>query len=230
MAPASTDSNGGGIDNEGTLTVDQCTFANNSAPGSTVGLGEEAPGGGIYSDGTLSVTDSTFENNSALFGGAINSAYGTVTTITDSTIKCNTATYIVLSEFDQAVGGEGGGVASSGNLTITSSTITGNTANLYGQSIGGSGGGIFGGGNLTINSCLIANNTASDSDTDSTSSGGGVQFQGSYLTVANSMFSGNQATSFGPIGRALLSPGAIIRQYPLPTPRSYRTRWLDIIL
>ena len=48
VAPASTQSNGGGIDDEGTLTVDQCTFTNNSAPGGN--------GGAIEGDGALTVT------------------------------------------------------------------------------------------------------------------------------------------------------------------------------
>jgi len=53
---------GGGVDNEGTLTVTNCTFSNND------GL----DGGAIYNDGMLTVTNSTFSNNqSTVEGGAI---------------------------------------------------------------------------------------------------------------------------------------------------------------
>ena len=44
VAPASTQSNGGGILDEGTLTVDQCTFTNDSAPGGNGGRIEDDGG------------------------------------------------------------------------------------------------------------------------------------------------------------------------------------------
>ena len=52
-----TADSGGGIDNDGTLTVTNSTIANNSA-----GYGD---GGGIYNAGTMTVTNSTIANNSA---------------------------------------------------------------------------------------------------------------------------------------------------------------------
>jgi hypothetical protein len=54
--------NGGGIFNEGTLTVANCTFQNNQAN----------TGGAIFNNGTqMTVTGSTFNLNTAGGGGAI---------------------------------------------------------------------------------------------------------------------------------------------------------------
>src|SRR5581483_8799794 len=55
--------NGGGVHNDGTLTIINCTFAgNHTSAGGIHG------GGGIYNDGTLTVTGSSFLNNSANSG------------------------------------------------------------------------------------------------------------------------------------------------------------------
>ena len=48
---------GGGIYNDGTLTVSNSTFAGNSA--------SSGSGGGIYNHGTVTVSNSTFSGNSA---------------------------------------------------------------------------------------------------------------------------------------------------------------------
>ena len=58
---------GGGIRNDGTLSVRNCTFFDNEATGNGVG------GGAIHNAGVLTVESSTFENNDALLGqgGAI---------------------------------------------------------------------------------------------------------------------------------------------------------------
>ena len=77
-----TNGTGGGINNDGTLTVTNCTIANNSA----------AFGGGIYNDGILTVTGSTIESNSATeFGGGIDNADGGTVTLTSTTVAKNSA-------------------------------------------------------------------------------------------------------------------------------------------
>ncbi len=101
--------NGGGIYNDGTLTVTDSTFWGNNA----------TYGGGIYNytSCTLTVTNSTFWDNAAatVGGGIIN--YGTLT-VTNSTFSDNTATT-----------DEGGGIGNiAGTLTVTNSTFVGNTA------------------------------------------------------------------------------------------------------
>lgn len=122
---------GGGIYNayDGTLTVTNATFSNNSAI---------FGGGGIYNDGgTLTVTNATFSSNSARFGGGIYN-YGMLT-VTNATFSSNSATY-------------GGGVYSFDTLTVTNSTFSGNSATT-------SGGGVYNTAVLTLKNTLIANST-----------------------------------------------------------------------
>jgi hypothetical protein len=78
---------GGGILNQGTLTLTGVTVQNNTASG-----GANAAGGGIFSSGTLAVQDSTIRNNLAVahvadilgdggdaFGGGVEVSGGTAT-------------------------------------------------------------------------------------------------------------------------------------------------------
>ncbi len=104
---------GGGILNEGDLTVTNCNLFGNSA---ALGLG-----GGVDSTGTLALNDSAVFGNSASYGGGIYS-HGAMT-VSNSTISGNTALY-------------GGGVANYDTLTVTSSTLSSNSAS-------NDGGGIF---------------------------------------------------------------------------------------
>jgi Pectinesterase len=92
---------GGGISNEGTLTVLNSTLADNSA--GTFG------GGGILNEGTLTVLNSTFSDNSAHDGGGIANFDGTLTVL-NSTFSDNSAD-------------DGGGIANSGTLTVQNSTL-----------------------------------------------------------------------------------------------------------
>ena len=118
---------GGGIYNQGTLTVTNSTLSGNSA-----GAGG---GGGIMNDGrfgsaaTMTITNSRLSGNSASAGGGIlNSATspGSATlTITNSTLSGNSAS-----------GGGGiynlGDSSGSATLTITNSTLSGNSATYGG--------------------------------------------------------------------------------------------------
>src|SRR5262249_158524 len=61
-------SDGGGIFNEGTLTVTNSTFSGNVASNR---------GGGIFNSGTLTITNSTFSGNNVVGGGgAIDNNFG----------------------------------------------------------------------------------------------------------------------------------------------------------
>ena len=105
---------GGGINNDFTLTVTNCTFSGNSA----------LRGGGIKSEGSLTVTNSTFSGNSASDGGGGILNFSTAT-ITNCTFSGNsTATFI------------GGGIDNVGTLTVTNNTFSGNSAGLGGGGIG----------------------------------------------------------------------------------------------
>ena len=141
----SSPNNGGGIYNNGTLTVSNSTISNNYASNF---------GGGIYNYdalAVLAVTDSTISFNSAIIdGGGVNSL-GTLS-VTNSAITHNNAN----------VGG--GGIYSSGALTMTDGTISHNSAN--------NGGGLY---NFPLDSSLSVTVTGSTfSDNSATVCGGGM--------------------------------------------------------
>ncbi len=124
---------GGGIVNNGTLTLTDSTLSGNHA--SALG-----GGGGIGNGGTLTVTNSTLSGNTAGHGGAIDNVPGGTVTVTNSTLSGNTAT-------------TGGGIANTGGtVTVTNSTLSGNTANV------GFGGGIVNsGGTVSLLATIVAN-------------------------------------------------------------------------
>jgi hypothetical protein len=173
---------GGGILNEGTLSVTRTVFAGNSAT--------LYDGGGIHNSGTLTVTDSTFLGNSAGdWGGAISSYYkgvaGSATlTVTNSTFSGNSAA-------------DGAGIFNDHTGTLTNSTFSGNSAT-------GPGGGIRNVGALTVTNSTISGNTAGSGDGISTGAG--------TTTLRNTIVAGNGAgeNCDGPIvdgGRNQQHPG-----------------------
>ena len=108
------DTFGGGILNDGTLTLTDSTVSGN-------GNGNDA-GGGIYNNGgTMTIADSTIANNTASYGGGIVNR-GTMTVIA-STISGNTCT---------SSGCGNGGIFSGGGYTATlgATIVAGNTGQL----------------------------------------------------------------------------------------------------
>jgi hypothetical protein len=141
-ATVSYGSDGGGIYNEGTLTLTHSAVSGNAAEGA---------GGGILNAGTLTLTQSTVSGNTAnVGGGGIFNIRGWPTylgtlMLADSTVSGNTA------------GSSGGGGIHSidGTVMLTNSTVSGNTANL--------GGGILSGGRgatLTLTNSTVSGNSA----------------------------------------------------------------------
>jgi|GEM_PF-3544995 len=196
---------GGGILNNGQLTVNGCYISHNTADygggicntysnkatikGSSI-LENKAStnGGGIYSDGTVILTGSTVSKNAAAYGGGIvNDATISVLSIASSTISENTASSI-------------GGICNYGTMDITGSTISGNSgggiSQLWGKAkvmdstISGNsadfGGGIYvcGGSLFVGGKTQITNNLAR------LGYGGGVYFSSSSGSVT---FSGTEA-------------------------------------
>jgi CSLREA domain-containing protein len=175
---------GGGINNQGTLSITNVNVANNNAT---------SEGGGIENGYTLIVTNSTFSNNNALnygVGGAISS--GGPLTITNSTFSGNSAR-------------QGGGIFSNGSLNVTDSTFSNNTAINYGV-----GGGIYNMNTLTVTNSTFSGNTAGseggaiDNDdvltvTNSTFSGNSANSWGAALyndgsaTLTNSIFASSSS-------------------------------------
>ena len=175
-----SNSNGGGIANDGVLTISNAVVQNNASSGATQG------GGGIFNAGTLTVTNVDIVNNTTVAsGGGINATQGTVV-IDDSRISGNSATR------------NGGGIFINGGVTITVSgtTIDGNSSpgNLGQEGLGG---GIFNFGSLTLDKSTVEGNSAQG--------GGGIYNEGtqsptspvaSTLIVTNSTLSNNTATAF----------------------------------
>ena len=125
---------GGGIFSSDELTLDECTVTNNTARGD---------GGGISSGGALTVVDTTISDNSVVNagGGGISEfaeIKSTPMTLTGCTISGNTAPGIA-------------GIFSYNHATLTNCTISGNTAS-------GSVGGVFVEAACTFDACTISDN------------------------------------------------------------------------
>jgi hypothetical protein len=172
-------SNGGGLyNNDGTVTIADCSISGNSA----------GTGGGLYNyNATMTIANSMLSDNSASYGaGLYNNCYNdnpmlTITspvTITGSTISNNSA-----ASSGGGLENNNGGLPTNngGILSIADCTISGNSASL--------GGGLHSyGGTVTV-----ANSTISD---NSVVNGGGlycVGKVGSTVTIAGSTISDNSA-------------------------------------
>jgi hypothetical protein len=182
MITGGNDGLGGGIINEGTLTLKNSTVSGNSAV---------YMGGGIFNNsGRLTLNNSTVTGNVATAhggddagGGGIYNSYGALT-ITNSIISGNSA--------PQA---NGGGIFNEGTLSVANSTISGNGVYYSGGGVFTSGPAVFDnslisgnewngianyGAALTITNSAISNNT-----------GSGIYNSGGNLNIANSKISGN---------------------------------------
>jgi hypothetical protein len=206
---------GGGIFNEGSLTVDHCTITDNGYTRGNWASGPMTHGGGIYSSGDLTGISSTISGNEANAGAGIYldnkgiSPSGLKAEITDSKISANIAA------------NGGGGIYNNGaHLILTGSEITGNGAHYYGTGGGGianmnigvvemvsgtvSGNSAFDGsgvknyGTFTMKGGSISQNKAYSAPAGiwATSSGGGVDNSGTFNLEGGSI-SGNYAHSGG---------------------------------
>ena len=166
---------GGGIYNEGTLSLALCVVQGSVAQGdagvngSVTGGGKGGFGGGIYNAGTLAVDSCTLVNNKAVggsggtsipdgfiggggggagLGGGIFNAISATVQIRSSTIASNTTTGGAggIGSF-----GGGGGAGLGGGIFNNQGTLTMSNSTLSGnQSTGGGGGGITGGGGAAM--------------------------------------------------------------------------------
>lgn len=178
---------GGGILNEGTLTLDTVVVSGNRA---------SSAGGGInhFSGGTLTLIRSSVSGNKATRGGGIdNSGTGGILYVIQSAITGNSATPAPLTASQVVamapVSYDGGGLhnANDSDAYIVNSTISGNSAASYG-------GGIANDAmqatvaiqiylsTITANSALLGGGLSSDGDTAYTPT-----------TIAGSIVAGNTA-------------------------------------
>ena len=161
---------GGGIFNQGILTLNNVTLRGNAAT-----TDNSSEGGAIWNTGFINMTGVILTDNTARRGGAISSI--NTLTITNSTINNN-----------RAIGQYGGGIYNRTNtsrLTLNNSLVSGN------QSIGTDGGGIFNDGILVSNGSVISGNLA-------LGNGGGIFNNGSgHVTLSNVAFNNNQSQGNG---------------------------------
>ena len=108
------DGYGGGIYNTstGTLTLNRCTCAGNNSDGTVFG------GGGISNDGILEVNQSTFTGNLAAAGGGAIDSYITLT-VKQSTFTKNSAATV------------GGGISSTVPVEMSNTIVAGNFAGNF---------------------------------------------------------------------------------------------------
>src|SRR5262245_6701807 len=160
---------GGGIYNSGTLALANCTLSGNSATSN---------GGGIFNDDTLELANCTLSSNSASRdGGGIYANNYSVTTLDNCTLSGNSAREV------------GGGIYNSGTLELANCTLSSNSAS-YGGGIYSYGGGIGNYGAMTLTNCTLSGNSAVY--------GGGIgNYDGSTATLINCTLSSNSAYSYG---------------------------------
>jgi predicted outer membrane repeat protein len=208
ISDGSTNLAAGGIENNGTLTIKNCTVSNSA-------------NADIQNYGTLAITDSTFSNdrdvtimNSAGMvtvsgsnfsnddgGGAIqnearlsidNCTFSNNSAGSGACINNDGAVWISNSTFSNnaATSGNGGCIKNDGAAWISNSTFSNNTARS------GNGGGIYVGGALTVINSTFSSNLAA-----SGGNGGAIAVDGygGTVTVSDSTFAGNSAGSGGAI-------------------------------
>jgi hypothetical protein len=131
--------NGGGILNNGALTISNSTFSGNLA---AIPSSSSAVGGAIDNEGTLTITNGTFSGNNA-FGGGGGILNDGILKVTNSTFSGNTT-----------VDGAGGGILNNGTLIVTNSTFSGNSTEAD------NGGGIGNEGQVTVVNSTFSENSA----------------------------------------------------------------------
>jgi hypothetical protein len=183
---------GGGVRNDGTLTLGSVVVSGNT--------NLNGDGGGVYNTGDLTVIDSTLANNTisnkvTIAGGGLYNAGGSVA-ITGSSVSGNSGSVTAQNGWAYS---KGAGVYSTGSLTMDDSSVTGNK--LYCSASGEpgchqDGAGVANLGVMTVSASLIYGNIAGNAAAGSNGSGGGVYNAGT-LTLADSAVSTNSARSLG---------------------------------
>ena len=189
---------GGGIDNNGTLSLLISTVSSNTAGTTGGGISDEA-------GASLTLANSTLSGNSATgLGGGLDVTGAA--SLSNATIAANKS-------------GSGGGVYTMGNLTLVNTTIAENSISAT-----GSGGGIFAPlGTATLINTIVASNTAGASAHNNAAgslaptsannlfgtggSGGLAALEGNLVNVANPKL-GPLANNGGPTETVALLAGS----------------------
>ena len=151
---------GGGIDNKGTLTLSDVTLSKNTA----------ISGGAIFNSGTLTVKGGTIAGNTGYrYGGGIDNDGGDVKISGGCSITGNGAPGYTTSSGSRSDGSGGGIYESGGKVTIAGGTIAKNSARIDGGGI------CVPGGVLTISGDMVSGNSAYN--------GGGMDVSGGHVQI-----------------------------------------------
>ena len=169
---------GGGIEssfNSDGLTVNGCTFTANTA---NTTQSEEGGGAISFDNGDGALSNSTFTGNSALNGGAVLTTFFSdfAAPITGCTFTNNTI---------NGRNASGGALYNAAGVTLTGCTFTGNTA----TGSGAKGGAIYNDDDLSFSNCGFTSNSAP--------SGGALYNDGFETTLTDTTFITNTATIRG---------------------------------
>jgi len=170
---------GGGIYNQGGVTLTRCTVAGNSATSNS--------GGGIYNEGMLVLNDSIVTGNSAAGGGGGGGIFSSDARTGVITPALTLNRSVVIGNSADA---EGGGINNAvGTAYLTDSTISGNTTKA-------NGGGLSNHDELRLIRSTVSGNSADNG-------GGGILNDGAgMLYLVNSTITGNSAHSGGGISNS----------------------------
>ncbi|MDR2699128.1 MAG: right-handed parallel beta-helix repeat-containing protein [Candidatus Methanoplasma sp.] len=177
---------GGGVRTYSQITIENCTFRDNTTSNSY-------NGGAVFGGSNVTMTDCTFTGNSAGWSGGAVFSLGRIT-MTDCTFTGNSAA-------------KDGGAVFGGNVTMTDCTFTGNSA----ADEGGGAVHMRGGGRITMTNCGFWDNTSKSGTIDVdgritadnttffaniiTGAGGGVVKAEGSITLRHCTFTNNKMTS-----------------------------------
>ena len=157
--------NGGGIYNEGTLTMQGIIVKGNQVDSSDTTL----RGGGVYNAGTLTMTDCVITDNASPDGGGFANAEYATATLKNVTVSGNsTSTY------------GGGGILNYGTLSLENVEIQNNTAATNGA-------GLWNNDILYVKGKIIVKDNKSEKGTDNLH-----LTQGKVVTIAGKLTEGSE--------------------------------------
>jgi hypothetical protein len=230
------DAGGGGISNDGTLTLDHTLVSDNRADAAS-GLTSDADGGGILNRafGNLTLQDSVVTNNRAEVtapngrfadGGGILMVAGNLTidnsSVTGNNVDLSTSFPSEVETFATAGGihVEGDAFATVRSTTITHNTVT--ASNLLGDAIDACAG-ICTDGSLVLRGSTVSDNQVSATTAAVSPAGNAFADSGglgtgccqlpptppSTVAISNTRFSGNSVSATAPAGTASATGGGI---------------------
>jgi predicted outer membrane repeat protein len=177
---------GAGIDSFGShtdhLTINNSTISNNTITGPTV-PGQQGFGGGIASNDFVSLTNTNVTGNHAALGSGGIDAFGSQKGVTTLTINGGTFSN------NSTAAGFGGAFSSNDTISISNATFSGNTAPK-------GGGAIDAFGSVQGTTSLTIANSNFDSNSTSSSAFGGAISTTDILSITGSTFT-NNISQFG---------------------------------